>query len=94
MPESNFKEYILKLSKENNVIYSETKLDIWCKKITELSGDDVSSDYIQDLIIELKRKNIISKESVMHLASGYSKEKRLQNIEIRHMVQRNHRDLS
>lgn len=66
MIETKTSIFIKSLAKEHNVEYTETVLDKFANKITELSGDNVRQDNTKDLIIALYRKQIISKSDVAH----------------------------
>lgn len=68
-------EYVKELAKKHNIEYVETALDVWAKKITELSGDDIPDDPINNLIVELERKGVITKRALITLVSNHIKER-------------------
>jgi len=69
-----FKEYIIKLAKDNNVTYHRTGLSELAGHITKLSGDDVEPDEIEKLAIALKKAKIISGKEMILLTGGYLNE--------------------
>ena len=67
-------EYVYLLAKKHNVKYEETKSDRLAKKFTELSDNDVSEDDTRNLLITLKRKEIIDGKELIKLTAKHLKE--------------------
>lgn len=76
MSETNVVQKILALANTHNVEYQETNLDIFARKVTELAGDEVQEDPIIDLLVELKRKEVITGTELLELTHKYLKERR------------------
>jgi hypothetical protein len=70
---------VKELAALHNITYKKNPLDEWTKTITELSGDDVTQDDTLDLIIALKRANIISSKEVVQLSSKHLRERNSNN---------------
>lgn len=74
-------KYIIELAKKNNIVHNEDNdLDKMANKITELAGDNIKKDPILDLIIELKRRGIISKEEVVKFSYNHLNEMKNNNL--------------
>ena len=79
MPEENigFKsvtERVQQLAKENCVVYKKTANDALADVITRLSDDNVVTDATEDLIVALKRANVISGEVMVSLLGQHLRE--------------------
>ncbi len=72
-------KYIKKLAAENHVAYIKSDIDVLAKKFTELSGDEVVTDEIDDLFVALKRAGIITGAELVNLLGQYIDEKRDRN---------------
>lgn len=68
---------VKELAQKHNILYQKNALDEWVKTITELSGDEVRQDDTLDLIIALKRANIISTKEVVHISTKHLRERNL-----------------
>ena len=67
-------QYIEDLARKNKVSYQETKLDVLAKDITRLSGDDVSLDHTELLLVALKRAGVLSGRAMISLQVKYINE--------------------
>lgn len=74
IPESGVKQFIIDLAATHNVIYTRTNLDQLAETVTELSGDTVHSDSIQDLLVALKRSEKITGQYMVELLIRYLRE--------------------
>jgi hypothetical protein len=71
IPTSGLRQFILNLANQHNVVYVKTYGDAWADVVTRLSGDDVETDDIECLIIELKREGVISGKDMVALLGTY-----------------------
>lgn len=79
MPKENisFKsvtERVQQLAKDNGVVYKKTANDALAEVITRLSDDNVVTDATEDLIVALKRANVISGEVMVSLLGQHLRE--------------------
>jgi hypothetical protein len=75
-PALSTKSYIQDLAKKHGVSYVETANDRMANIFTALSGDEVTLDETELLIIALSRANVITKKEVMTLMHKYLIEER------------------
>ncbi len=68
--------YICRLAKEHNVAASCDNTSYMAAAITALSGDAVELDSIEQLLVNLKRKGILTKAEIMQLHGCYLREQR------------------
>jgi len=64
-------EKVKKLAEDNGVTYEETPIDKLAVKFSELSGDDVRNDDTLNLIVALKRAEVISSQEVARLTMNH-----------------------
>jgi hypothetical protein len=67
-------EQVQQLAKENGVVYKRTANDALAEVITRLSDDNVVTDATEDLIVALKRANVISGEVMVSLLGQHLRE--------------------
>jgi hypothetical protein len=67
-------EQVQQLAKENGVVYKKTANDALAEVITRLSDDNVVTDATEDLIVALKRANVISGEVMVSLLGQHLRE--------------------
>ncbi len=58
-----------------NIAYHPSHLDNLATDITRLSGDNVTLDDVEYLLIELGRRGVISRRTALAMQHGYLKEK-------------------
>lgn len=63
------------LAIKHGVSYQKNALDEFAKTITELAGDTVTQDDTMDLLLALKRKDVINKKELINLASQHLRER-------------------
>lgn len=71
IPTTGLKEYVVELARRYGVTYVETPHDELADVITRLSGDEVTTDATEDLIVELKRANVIDGPTMVSLLGNY-----------------------
>jgi len=76
IPSKNLAEYISELARKHGVKYVRTASDALAEVITRLSGDDVTSDNTEDIIVALKRADVIDGPTMISLLGSYLDEKR------------------
>lgn len=62
---------VLKLAHQHNIHYVKTARDRWADKVTELAGDEVQFDEIEQLIIALERAKVVSSDDATNLIKAY-----------------------
>lgn len=75
IPASGLEDYIRNLAKKFNVTYIKTYADQWAEAVTKLADDDVQSDDVENTVIALYRKGIISGRDMTTLIISYLREK-------------------
>jgi hypothetical protein len=75
IPSSNLSDYITGLARHHGIRYTMTPSDAIAGVITALSGDEVSMDPVEQLLIALERAGVIKSEDVVPLHVGYLREK-------------------
>ncbi|HBM2944831.1 hypothetical protein [Klebsiella michiganensis] len=68
--------YIYRLAKEHNVEASRDNTSYMAATITALSGDAVELDSIEQLLVNLKRRGILTKAEILQLQGCYLREQR------------------
>ncbi|WP_052166536.1 DUF4187 domain-containing protein [Methylobacter tundripaludum] len=75
IPTTGLAKYITDLAKQHNVAYVKTLADEWADTITGLSDDSIESDDIEDLLLALKRAEILNIDDMLSLLVNYLREK-------------------
>ncbi|WP_340123719.1 hypothetical protein [Methylobacter svalbardensis] len=77
IPTTGLAKYITDMAKQHNIAYVKTFADEWADTITKLSDDrvGVESDDIEDLLLALKRVEILNAEDMLSLLVNYLREK-------------------
>lgn len=60
-------EYVLALAKQHGIVADKTRGDVLAEAITRLSGDEVVTDGVEDLIVALRRAHVIDSETMVSL---------------------------
>jgi len=68
--------YVIGLAAQHGIRYQETPADRLAVVITRLAGDEVVPDEIEDLIIALKRAQLITGTQLVDLLGRYLDENR------------------
>ena len=76
IPSTGLKEYIVGLANRYGVTYVKTRADEWAETVTRLSGDDVVTDEIEDIIVALKRNHVVDAKTMVILLGNYRDEKK------------------
>ena len=76
LPGTDIKAFILDLASRNGVIYKKGPHDDLAKVITELSGDKVEPDSVEDLLVALARAGVIDGGDLVVLLGRYLDEKK------------------
>ncbi|MDT9676072.1 hypothetical protein F6R97_15975 [Pseudomonas sp. JV414] len=69
---------IRKLAKDHEATADPDDLSRMAVNITRLAGDFVELDGIEQLLVNLKRKGVLSKSEILALQGGYLQERRSQ----------------
>ena len=67
---------VLRLAKIHHITAARDSISHMAMTITRLSGDAVELDNIEQLLINLKRRGILSKPEILALQGRYLQEKR------------------
>lgn len=76
IPTSGLKEFIANLAQQHGVRYAKTSNDALADVVTRLAGDVVIPDETEDLIVALKRADVIDAETMVALLGNYLDEKK------------------
>lgn len=68
--------YIAALAKQHGVSYAKTKNDALAEAITRLADDEVVTDETEDLVVALRRADVIDGPTMVLLLGRYLDEKR------------------
>lgn len=74
IPTTDVAYFIEDLARRCNVTYVPTAMDSWADTVTCLSGDEVQSGHVQDLLIALRRAGKLSTNEMMSLLVNYLRE--------------------
>lgn len=75
IPTTGVAEYITDLARQHNVRYVRTEADSMSDVITQLSDNEVATDETEDLLIALKRADVIDADTMVILLGRYLDEK-------------------
>jgi len=64
-------EVIRTLARQHGIAAERTATDAIADTITRLSGDDVTHDEVEDLVVNMRRKGIITSEQATSLYGDY-----------------------
>lgn len=68
--------HIRQLAKSHNISNVQDNISRMAVKITSLAGDNIELDGVEQLLINLKRKGVLTKNEILALQASYLKEKR------------------
>ena len=75
-PVSDVASHVVALAKRHGVSYKRTSNDELADVITRLADDEVDTDAIEDLIVALKRANVIDGATMVSLLGSHLDERR------------------
>ncbi|WP_413737547.1 hypothetical protein ACL2XP_05450 [Sodalis sp. RH21] len=67
---------VRRLAKSHNVTAERDGMGRMAVAITRMAGDVVELDNVEQLLVNLKRKGVLSKSEILTLQGGYLQEKR------------------
>lgn len=76
VPTSGLAEFVANLARKHGVRYARTGVDDLADVITRLADDVVVPDDTENLIVALKRANVIDSFTMVSLLGNYFDEKR------------------
>lgn len=76
IPATNVAAFVRQLARKHQVSYSPTATDHWAEAVTQLSGDDVRTGPVQDLLVALKRAGKLSSDEMAALLVNYLREQK------------------
>lgn len=68
-------DYICQLAKNNNVMTKHDGMSRMAVTMTALADDSVELDNVEQLLVNLKKKGILSKSEILQLQGCYFREK-------------------
>ncbi|KLQ01983.1 hypothetical protein ABF75_13430 [Enterobacter hormaechei subsp. xiangfangensis] len=68
--------YIYQLAKEHNVTATRDTISSIVATINTLSDKDIELDDVEQLLVNLKRKGVLTKAEILHLQRCYFREQR------------------
>jgi hypothetical protein len=75
IPTSGFKTFIIDLAREHQVLPTKKEIDHWALAVTNLSDDVEAPDDIEQLVINMKRAEIVTGAEMGKLLVGYLRER-------------------
>lgn len=69
--EANPEETIRAMAREHGIVAERTATDDLADTITNLAGDDVVHDEVEDLVVTMQRKGIITADQATALYGDY-----------------------
>lgn len=76
LPRTGIADFVRGLAKKRGVQYRPNGLDAWALKVSELSGDTVQPDETLNLLVSLRRAQIISLSQMAQLATLHLRERK------------------
>ena len=76
VPTSGLAQFVSDLARQNGVSYRHFEIDELADVVTCLADDEVVTDETEDLIVELKRANVIDASMMLALLGNHLDEKR------------------
>jgi hypothetical protein len=67
-------DFVHQLALQHGVVATHTRMDDWADAITRSAGDEVKKDAVDDLLVALAKKNVITGRQMMRLLSNYMRE--------------------
>jgi hypothetical protein len=71
IPTSGLKEYVHRLALVHGVVYKKTAGDAFAEAVTRLADDNVFTDDVENIIVELKRSHVIDSKTMVQLLGSY-----------------------
>lgn len=65
---------IYALAAQHGIVAERLPVDDWADKVTELSGDAVVHDPVEDLVVTLRRKGVVTDREATSLYGDYLSE--------------------
>ena len=75
LPVSSVSCYVASIASQHGVYYLRTPSDELADVVTRLSGDEVTTDATEDLIVALRRANVIDGPTMISLLGSHLDER-------------------
>lgn len=82
IPTNNVAAFVRQLAERHDVTYVETAADKIAHVVTRLSGDDIEVDGIEDLVVALCRRGVITTRQSLELIGTHVRERREADEEV------------
>jgi hypothetical protein len=69
-------DIVARFSRQKNFAPARTYGDVFAQKVTELSGDEVTLDETEELLVAMRRQNVISGRRFVALLGWHQRETR------------------
>ena len=76
LPTQDVGQYVLDFAMSRNVVQQRTVLDHWAESVTRASGDDVRLDHTGQLLVTLKKANLINGRQLARLMTNHMREQK------------------
>jgi hypothetical protein len=76
IPTTDLANYVAALAREHGIRYVKTANDALAEVITRLADDEITTDKTEDLIVALRRANVIDGATMVSLLGNYLDEGR------------------
>ena len=82
LPTESVGEFIENFARAHGIRYRRSGLDVWAEAVTRASGDDVRLDHAQELLVALKKKNLLNDHQFSRLLTNHMREvKRVRSLQ-------------
>ena len=66
--------YVRQLAKREGIAFAPTFADVWAKAVTQLAGDEIQSDQVDDLLVALMRAGKLSPRDMTKLVVAHHRD--------------------
>ena len=76
LPTTQVSEFVRDFALAHDVRFQRTALDDWTEAVTRASGDDVSLDATEKLLVALKKRHLINGRQMARLMTNHMRERK------------------
>lgn len=82
LPTQAVAEFVETFARKSGIRYRRSGLDLWAEAVTRASGDDVRLDHTQELLVALRKKNLLNDRQFSRLLTNHMREiKRVRSVQ-------------
>jgi hypothetical protein len=74
LPKHGVIEFVDRLARAHGVVYERSKLDDWAEAVTRAAGDDVRLDQTEELLLVLRKLNLLTSRQASRLMVNHMRE--------------------